>query len=63
MDPKAGFGGSLGNLLADARLNHRCVLETGVLADECGRLLKEFFASRRVAVADSATADAVDQAP
>ncbi|HZX53965.1 MAG TPA: nucleoside deaminase, partial [Ilumatobacteraceae bacterium] len=45
-DPKAGFGGSLANLLVDARLNHRCELVTGVLADECGALLRAFFAAR-----------------
>jgi tRNA(adenine34) deaminase len=62
-DPKAGFGGSLGNLLEDSRLNHRCAVERGLLAEECGALLKAFFAVRRVAVVDSATADAVDQTP
>ncbi len=46
-DPKAGFAGSLGNLVQDARLNHRVELTSGVLANECGELLKEFFAERR----------------
>ena len=42
-DPKAGFGGSLGNLLQDPRLNHRVSLSAGVLAEECGDVLREFF--------------------
>jgi tRNA(adenine34) deaminase len=46
-DPKAGFAGSLGNLLQDERLNHRAVITGGVLADECGALLRAFFGSRR----------------
>lgn len=46
-DPKAGFAGSLGNLVQDARLNHRIELEGGVLADECGALLRAFFWHRR----------------
>ena len=46
-DPKAGFAGSLGNLLQDARLNHAVSLTDGVLADECGDLLRTFFRERR----------------
>jgi tRNA(adenine34) deaminase len=46
-DPKAGFAGSLGNLLADDRLNHAPELTTGVLAEPCGDLLREFFRDRR----------------
>ena len=46
-DPKAGFAGSLGNLLQDPRLNHRPELTGGVLADECGDLLRTFFRERR----------------
>jgi tRNA(adenine34) deaminase len=46
-DPKAGFAGSLGNLLQDARLNHRVEVEAGVLAEEAGALLREFFRRRR----------------
>ena len=46
-DPKAGFAGSLGNLVRDERLNHRAVLEGGVLAQECGELLRTFFLERR----------------
>jgi tRNA(adenine34) deaminase len=46
-DPKAGMAGSLGNLLQDARLNHRAELSTGVLADSAADLLREFFRARR----------------
>jgi tRNA(adenine34) deaminase len=46
-DPKAGFVGSLGDLCRDPRLNHRPEVTAGVLADECGRILVEFFREKR----------------
>jgi tRNA(adenine34) deaminase len=46
-DPKAGYAGSLGNLLADERLNHQPEVTGGILADECGELLRSFFRERR----------------
>jgi tRNA(adenine34) deaminase len=46
-DPKAGFAGSLGDLVRDPRLNHTVAVESGVLAGECGELLREFFGERR----------------
>jgi len=46
-DPKAGFAGSLGDLLRDPRLNHRAEVTAGVLAEECGEVLREFFRGRR----------------
>ena len=46
-DPKAGFTGSLGNLVQDPRLNHRAELTTGVRAEACGELLRGFFRGRR----------------
>ena len=46
-DPMAGMCGSLGNLVQDARLNHRVDLVSGVLADQASTLLKTFFADRR----------------
>jgi tRNA(adenine34) deaminase len=46
-DPKAGFAGSLGNLLQDPRLNHAVSTSGGILADECGDLLRTFFQKRR----------------
>ena len=46
-DPKAGFTGSLGNIVQDPRLNHRAELVTGVQADASGELLRTFFRDRR----------------
>lgn len=46
-DPKAGAAWSLYNIPQDRRLNHRVELVEGVLAEECGRLLQDFFDSRR----------------
>lgn len=46
-DPKAGFAGSLGDVVRDPRLNHRVEVEAGVLASESSALLREFFAGRR----------------
>jgi tRNA(adenine34) deaminase len=46
-DPKAGFAGSLGDLVRDPRLNHRVEVASGVLAEEAGDILRDFFASRR----------------
>ena len=47
IDPKAGFAGSLGNLAADPRLNHRLAVQSGVLAEEAGALLRRFFVEHR----------------
>jgi tRNA(adenine34) deaminase len=46
-DPKAGMVESLGALLTDVRLNHRCEVTGGVLAEESGELLRAFFRERR----------------
>ena len=46
-DPKAGFCGSLGNLVQDGRLNHRITMKTGILADEAGKLMRSFFKDLR----------------
>jgi len=46
-DEKAGFAGSLGNLLDDPRLNHRVGWRGGLLAGECAALLTDFFANLR----------------
>ena len=46
-DPKAGFCGTLGNLVQDARLNHRLDVVSGVEAEESRRLLQEFFQGLR----------------
>ena len=46
-DPKAGAVGSLWDVVRDRRLNHRPEVVSGVLADECGRLLVDFFDGHR----------------
>jgi tRNA(adenine34) deaminase len=46
-DPKAGAAGSVLDVLAEPRLNHRPEVLAGVLAPDCGQLLSDFFASRR----------------
>src|SRR3989440_3144299 len=47
-DPKAGMAGSVGDLLRHRGLNHRVEVLGGVMADECGELLRGFFEKRRV---------------
>jgi tRNA(adenine34) deaminase len=46
-DPKAGAAGSVLDVLAQRRLNHRPDVQSGLLAEEAGDLLRSFFASRR----------------
>jgi tRNA(adenine34) deaminase len=46
-DPKTGAAGSVMDLARHAALNHRIEVEGGVLAEECGGLLKDFFGRRR----------------
>ena len=46
-DEKAGMAGSVEDLLRHRRLNHRPEVTAGVLADECGAVLSEFFRARR----------------
>jgi len=46
-DPKAGAVGSLWDLLRDRRLPHRPEVVAGVLEEECGALLRRFFAAHR----------------
>ena len=53
-DPKTGAAGSVVDLFAEPQLNHRTVVQGGVLADECGQLLQSFFQDRRVAARASA---------
>jgi tRNA(adenine34) deaminase len=52
-DDKAGMAGSVGDLLRHPRLNHRPDVRGGVLAEECGELLRRFFAGRRVGRVDT----------
>lgn len=46
-DDKAGAAGSVRDVLRDSRLNHRVEVIGGILVDECGEQLKDFFARRR----------------
>lgn len=48
-DYKTGVHGSVVDLFAVERLNHHATVEGGVLAEECGQLLSNFFANRRAA--------------
>jgi tRNA(adenine34) deaminase len=47
MEPKTGVVGSVLNLSAEPRLNHHAEFVGGVLAEDCGNMLKAFFAERR----------------
>ena len=47
-DPKTGACGSVINLMAEPKLNHHCEVVGGVLAEECGAVLSEFFKQRRL---------------
>ena len=50
-DPKAGACGSVLDVVGERRLNHRVSVTHGVLAGECGELLREFFQRKRKAAA------------
>ena len=50
-DPKTGACGSVVDLFGQERLNHHTEVSGGVMADECGAMLKSFFAARRAAAA------------
>jgi tRNA(adenine34) deaminase len=47
IDPKAGAAGSVLDILAEPRLNHRPEVAGGLLAEECAALLTDFFGTRR----------------
>jgi tRNA(adenine34) deaminase len=47
-DAKTGACGSAVNLMAEPKLNHHCEVLGGVLAEECGAVLSEFFKQRRL---------------
>ena len=47
LDPKTGAAGSVLNLFDNPQLNHHTQLLGGVLGDECGKVLRDFFAERR----------------
>ena len=68
-DPKTGAAGSVVDLFAERRLNHHTQIVGGVLAVECGAMLREFFVERRraqrpprAAVTPSAAAPAEEPA-
>jgi len=46
-DPRAGAAGSVFNIVQHSALNHRLEITAGVMAEECGSMLREFFAARR----------------
>ncbi len=47
-DPRSGAAGSVFNLLQSEQLNHKSEITGGVLAEECGQRLREFFRRKRV---------------
>jgi len=47
MDPKAGACGSVFNIVQEEKLNHRVNIETGLLQEECRKILKDFFRALR----------------
>lgn len=53
-DPKAGACGSVLDVIHERRLNHRVQVTAGVLAEECGEVLKSFFARKRREAAEKA---------
>ncbi len=46
-EPRAGAAGSVLNLLQNSQFNHQVEVDSGVLAEECGQILKDFFRERR----------------
>lgn len=58
-DPKTGACGSVLDLFAQQQLNHHAQVVGGVLADECGAMLRSFFAARRAAAAEARRTGAV----
>ncbi len=61
-DPKTGACGSVLNLFEQEKLNHHTSVTGGVMAEECGELLKDFFASRRQDAAERKRLQAADAA-
>ncbi|MBO9535659.1 tRNA adenosine(34) deaminase TadA [Herbaspirillum sp.] len=59
-DPKTGACGSVLNLFEQEKLNHHTELQGGVMAEECGQLLKDFFAMRREQVKQQRLLDAAN---
>jgi tRNA(adenine34) deaminase len=59
-DPKTGACGSVVDLFGQDRLNHHTEVSGGVMAEECGAMLKRFFAARRAAAAAARRGDAAE---
>ena len=51
-DPKTGAAGSVVDLFGQPQLNHHTVVQGGVMAEECGKVLQDFFAERRAQLRD-----------
>lgn len=62
-DPKTGAAGSVIDVFAEPLLNHHTQVERGVLADECGQMLRDFFAERRELYRARRAGSPVVQAP
>jgi tRNA(adenine34) deaminase len=46
-DPKTGAAGSVLNVFAEKQINHQTQVEGGIMGDECGQVLRDFFKGRR----------------
>ena len=62
-DPKTGACGSVVDVMAERRLNHHTAVQGGLLADDCARVLSEFFAARRAAARGAGARVAEGEAP
>ena len=46
-DPKTGAAGSVLNVFSEKQINHQTVVEGGIMREECGQILRDFFKERR----------------
>jgi tRNA(adenine34) deaminase len=46
-DPKTGAAGSVLNVFSEKQINHQTVVEGGIMSEECGQILRNFFKERR----------------
>lgn len=46
-DPKTGAAGSVLNVFSEKQINHQTVVEGGIMGEECGQILRDFFKERR----------------
>ncbi len=46
-DPKTGAAGSVLNVFSEKQINHQTQVEGGIMSDECGQVLRDFFKERR----------------